>query len=181
VGDRSRGRYATPADSPPHDGTPYRGIRVRRWGLGFVHHSRAIPIAPCQPKSFRFATFASLYAASTASRRTRLRLLRIGRLRVRQSGRCTTPTRSRYTCSARCGATIVSERLRVRQSGRCTTPTRSRYTCSARCGATIVSERLRVRQSGRCTTPTRSRYTCSARCGATIVSERVGGRGGTTA
>jgi hypothetical protein len=37
VGDRSRGRYATPADSPLHDGTPYRGLRVRRWGLGFVH------------------------------------------------------------------------------------------------------------------------------------------------
>ena len=37
VGDRSRGRYATPADSPRHDGTPYRGLRVRRWGLGFAH------------------------------------------------------------------------------------------------------------------------------------------------
>jgi hypothetical protein len=29
VGDRSRGRYATPADSPRHDGTPYRGLHVR--------------------------------------------------------------------------------------------------------------------------------------------------------
>ena len=38
----SRGRYATPTDSPPHGGTPYRGLRVRRWGLGFVHRSRAI-------------------------------------------------------------------------------------------------------------------------------------------
>jgi hypothetical protein len=40
--DRSRGRYATPADFPLHDGTPYRGQRVRRWGLGFVHRSRTI-------------------------------------------------------------------------------------------------------------------------------------------
>jgi hypothetical protein len=42
VRDRSRGRYATPADSPLHDGTRYRGLRVRRWGVGFVHSSRAI-------------------------------------------------------------------------------------------------------------------------------------------
>jgi hypothetical protein len=41
-GDRSRGCYATPADFPLHDGTPHRGLRVRRWGLGFVHRSRAI-------------------------------------------------------------------------------------------------------------------------------------------
>jgi hypothetical protein len=39
---RSRGRYATPADFPRHDGTSYRGLRVRRWGLGFVHRSRTI-------------------------------------------------------------------------------------------------------------------------------------------
>jgi hypothetical protein len=42
VGDRSRGSYATPADFLRHDGTPYRGLRARRWGLGFVHRSRAI-------------------------------------------------------------------------------------------------------------------------------------------
>jgi hypothetical protein len=42
VGGRSRGRFATPADFPRHDGTPYRGLRVRRWGLGFFHHSRTI-------------------------------------------------------------------------------------------------------------------------------------------
>jgi hypothetical protein len=35
--DRSHGRYATPADSLLHDITP-----CRRWGLRFVHHSRAI-------------------------------------------------------------------------------------------------------------------------------------------
>ena len=29
------------ADFPRHDGTSYRGLRVRRWGLGFAHRSRA--------------------------------------------------------------------------------------------------------------------------------------------
>jgi hypothetical protein len=57
VGDRSRGRYATPADSPRHDGTPYRGLRVRRWGLGFVHHSRTILYRPRQTPTLRFANF----------------------------------------------------------------------------------------------------------------------------
>jgi hypothetical protein len=46
VGDRSRGRYATPADFPGRDGTPYRGLRVRHWGLGFVHRSRTILCRP---------------------------------------------------------------------------------------------------------------------------------------
>jgi hypothetical protein len=41
VGDRSRGRFTTPADFPRHGGAPYRGLRVRRWGLGFAHRSRA--------------------------------------------------------------------------------------------------------------------------------------------
>jgi hypothetical protein len=42
VGGRSRGRYAAPADFLRHDGAPYRGLRARRWGLGFDHRSRAI-------------------------------------------------------------------------------------------------------------------------------------------
>ena len=46
MGDRSRGRFATPADSPLHDGTPCRGLHARRWGLGFVHRSRAILCRP---------------------------------------------------------------------------------------------------------------------------------------
>jgi hypothetical protein len=54
--DRSRGRYKTPADSPRHDGTLTRGLRVRRDCLRFVHRSRAIF---CRPASLRFATFAS--------------------------------------------------------------------------------------------------------------------------
>jgi hypothetical protein len=38
----SRGRFAMPADSPRHDGSPYRGLHARRWGLGVVHRSRSI-------------------------------------------------------------------------------------------------------------------------------------------
>jgi hypothetical protein len=38
----SRGRYATYADFPRHDGSAYWGLRVRRRGLRFVHHSRTI-------------------------------------------------------------------------------------------------------------------------------------------
>jgi hypothetical protein len=59
VGDRSRGRYATPADSPRHDGTPYRGLHVRRWGLGFVHRSRTIIyVAPsCQTLNIMIRNF----------------------------------------------------------------------------------------------------------------------------
>jgi hypothetical protein len=36
------GRYATPAEFPPLDGSPYRELRVRRWGLGFGYRSRTI-------------------------------------------------------------------------------------------------------------------------------------------
>jgi hypothetical protein len=42
VGERSRGRFATPADFPRQDCTLYRGLHVPRWGLGFVHRSTAI-------------------------------------------------------------------------------------------------------------------------------------------
>jgi hypothetical protein len=42
VGDRSRGRFATPADSPLQDCSPYSHVHVRRGSLGFVHRSRAI-------------------------------------------------------------------------------------------------------------------------------------------
>jgi hypothetical protein len=42
VGDRSRGRFATPADSPLHDGTPYSHVHVRRESLGFVPRSRTV-------------------------------------------------------------------------------------------------------------------------------------------
>ena len=61
MGDRSRGRYATPAEFPRHDGTPYRELRVRRWGLGFVHRSRTILCRAVPNLSVSIRTFASLY------------------------------------------------------------------------------------------------------------------------
>jgi hypothetical protein len=45
------GPYATPADFSRHDDNPYRRLRVRRWGLGFVHHSRdPFSVAPIQTR-----------------------------------------------------------------------------------------------------------------------------------
>jgi hypothetical protein len=46
VGGRSRGRLATPADFPLHDGTPFSRVHVRRESLGFVHRSRTILCRP---------------------------------------------------------------------------------------------------------------------------------------
>jgi hypothetical protein len=58
VGDRSRGRYATPADFPRHDGTAYRGLRVRRWGLFIVQGDifcRAVPSPKATIRDFCIA------------------------------------------------------------------------------------------------------------------------------
>jgi hypothetical protein len=45
----SRGRFATPADFPRHECSPYSHVHVRRERLGFVHRSGAdFPVAPCQ-------------------------------------------------------------------------------------------------------------------------------------
>jgi hypothetical protein len=38
----SRGRFATYADSPLHDGSPYRGLDVRRESVGVVSRSRGV-------------------------------------------------------------------------------------------------------------------------------------------
>jgi hypothetical protein len=46
VGDRSRDRFATPADFPGHDCSPYRGIHARRERLGFVYRSRTLFYRP---------------------------------------------------------------------------------------------------------------------------------------
>ena len=86
VGDRSRDHFATPADFPLHDGSPYRGLRVRRWGLGFVHRSRTISLAPCKTLAFRFAFFASLYSAVWKSG-TWWRSTRGGERNLRTAGR----------------------------------------------------------------------------------------------
>ena len=62
MGGRSRGRFATPADFPPHDCSPYSHVHERRECLGFVHHSRTIFCRPVRATlALRFATFSSLY------------------------------------------------------------------------------------------------------------------------
>ena len=55
-----RDRFATPADSPRHDGSAYRGLHVRRWGLGFAHRSRTILCRAAPNPKLRFATISSL-------------------------------------------------------------------------------------------------------------------------
>ena len=47
----SRGRFATPADFPRQDCSPYRGLHVRRESLGCVHRSRAILCRPAPNRS----------------------------------------------------------------------------------------------------------------------------------
>jgi hypothetical protein len=72
VGDRSWGRYATPADFPLQDGTPYRELHVRRWGLGFVHHSRtsfcrAVPNPNVNVRNFCIACVTCSSTSATAA------------------------------------------------------------------------------------------------------------------
>jgi hypothetical protein len=62
VGERSRGRFATPADFPLHDCSPYRGLYVRRERLGFVYRSRTIFCRRVPNLTLRFAAIASLYS-----------------------------------------------------------------------------------------------------------------------
>jgi hypothetical protein len=64
-GDRSRGRFATPADFLLHDCSPYSHVHVRRESLGFVPRSRTIFCRPVPSKPpFRFATCTSLCCPS---------------------------------------------------------------------------------------------------------------------
>jgi hypothetical protein len=46
VGERLRGRFATPADFPPQDCSPYRGLYVRPFSLGVVPRSRTVLCRP---------------------------------------------------------------------------------------------------------------------------------------
>ena len=52
VGDRSRAVSRHPPVPLYTIVAPYRGLRVRRWGLGIVHRSRAISVAPCQTLAY---------------------------------------------------------------------------------------------------------------------------------
>jgi hypothetical protein len=58
--------HATPADFPRHDGAPYRGLRARRWGLGFDHRSRPFSVAPCQ--TFAYDSQRFFHGCGCASR-----------------------------------------------------------------------------------------------------------------
>ena len=46
-----RGRFATPAQPPLHDCSPYRGQHERRESVGAVPRSRSLSAAPCRPYS----------------------------------------------------------------------------------------------------------------------------------
>jgi hypothetical protein len=63
VGDRSRGRFATPADLPRH-AVPRTGDDTKNAGFGVVQGP--FFVAPCQTLAIRFATFASLCACALA-------------------------------------------------------------------------------------------------------------------
>jgi hypothetical protein len=61
VGDRSRGRFATPADFPPHDVARTEGYTyaAKVWAMCLVQGP--FSVAPCQTLIDRFATFSPLY------------------------------------------------------------------------------------------------------------------------
>jgi hypothetical protein len=60
----SRGRFATPADFPRHDYSPYSHVPERRESLGFLSVVQGpFSVAPVQTLTLRFATFSSLYCA----------------------------------------------------------------------------------------------------------------------
>jgi hypothetical protein len=64
----SRGRFATPADSPLQECSPYRELPVRRESLGFVHHSRATLCHPApKPMLLQFATYSASFGLAAGS------------------------------------------------------------------------------------------------------------------
>jgi hypothetical protein len=75
VGDRSRGRYATPAGFPLQVSTSYRGLRVRRWGLGFVHRQGPFSIAACQNLGLKRAQPAKPWFVDMAATKSLPRVL----------------------------------------------------------------------------------------------------------
>jgi hypothetical protein len=66
--DRSRGRFATPADFPLHDCSPYRGLHVRRTSLGFVPRSRTVFYRPVSNPNVTIRNFCFAVRHSTLSR-----------------------------------------------------------------------------------------------------------------
>jgi hypothetical protein len=61
----SRGCFATPADFPLHDASPYEGYTsaAKVWDSSLVQGP--FPVAPCQTIMLRFATFTSLVGPSS--------------------------------------------------------------------------------------------------------------------
>jgi hypothetical protein len=76
VGDRSRGRFATPAGFPRQDCSRYRGLHVRRERLGFVARSRTILCRPVPNPSVTIRNF--FIAVHRGARRELLRNHRRG-------------------------------------------------------------------------------------------------------
>jgi hypothetical protein len=107
LGDRSRGRFATHADFPPHDCSPYSHVHVRRESLGFVSLVQGpFPVAPCQTLASRFAAF-SLPSHAPHGRRSRPRRCTWSRRRSTRRGRSawtatrlSWPTRPPTPCAA---------------------------------------------------------------------------------
>jgi hypothetical protein len=115
VGDRPRGRHATPACFPLHDGTPYRGLRVRRWGdagqRGAVGHHQASARGGSSlslslfSRSLSLATRcnAHLCTAATAPRPTGVPAP-LGRTHAPPPARGSAPPPGRLRAVGRCGA-----------------------------------------------------------------------------
>jgi hypothetical protein len=68
----SRGRFATPADFPLHDCSPYSHVHVRRRHLGFVHRPRTLFCRPVPNPNITIRNFCAAvrcfdYAPSTSA------------------------------------------------------------------------------------------------------------------
>jgi hypothetical protein len=76
VGDRSRGRFATPADFPRHFCSPYSGLHVHRESLGFVRRSRIIFCRPAPNPRVTIRLFIAVRRDGRTSLRTKLTQMR---------------------------------------------------------------------------------------------------------
>jgi hypothetical protein len=65
------GLFATPADSPLHDGTPYRGLHVRPLGFGICPSFKGHSLSPCQTFELRNVCIAVRRPPASAARSLR--------------------------------------------------------------------------------------------------------------
>jgi hypothetical protein len=75
--DRSRGRFATPADFPLEDCSAYSHVHARRESLGFVPRSRSIFCRPAPNPAIRNFCIAAMYAPRTGSTERALRFAQL--------------------------------------------------------------------------------------------------------